>query len=257
MMLRIRCTTFLAIALVAAACLAGCATVTREEALRFGSFEVIPGPANRHGVVLGAPHGTADTNTAQIAALLAKDLGVPVLIARGFTRLETGDRRINVNRPTEGVAADAGFNSELWTGRAGQVWQEYRRLLLDTAGQDLVLYIEIHSNNHPATGGAIEIATTGFSSEQARRIRDTYYRSRDQALAGTNAKRVELKIEPIEPVYMNGYGSKNHGAAKLARMSMQVEIPIPATSLALEKGPYRKVLAATLREAIAVLQDNR
>src|SRR5258706_10989656 len=85
----------------------GCATATKEEALAFGWFEVVQGKPSLRGVVLAAPHGTADCNTGVIVKNLARDVGISVLIASKFSRKETGDRRINVNRPTEG----AGLNS--------------------------------------------------------------------------------------------------------------------------------------------------
>ena len=92
-----------AILTAALAATTGCATVTKEEALRLGSLEVVHGRPTYTGAVLGAPHGTGDTNTAAIMKLLAQDLGFPGVIARGFTPKETGDKRINVNRPTEGA----------------------------------------------------------------------------------------------------------------------------------------------------------
>jgi hypothetical protein len=230
----------------------GCATVTKEEALAFGSIEVLQGQPSQRGVVLAAPHGTADCNTGVIVKNLALDLGIPAVIATRFSRKETGDRRINVNRPTEG--AGLYFNDETWTPRAAHVWQEYRRLVLESGGQRFALYIEIHCNTHPATGGMIEVATKGVSRDQAVVLKRLYYQARDR-IVPEGTPRVDLKMEPVDKVYMSAYGAKTHGAMSLAPVAIHIEIPGPVTNLAArENAPYRRVLASFLRDAVANLE---
>ncbi len=240
-----------AILTAALAAAAGCATVTKEDALKLGSFEVLHGRPTYTGAVLGAPHGTGDTNTAEITKLLAQDLGVSAVIARGFTRQETGDKRLNVNRPTEGAGLSP--NQESWTPRAKHVFREYRRLVLESAGPNLVVLVEIHCTADTAVGGAIEVGTTGMSREQARRVKEMYYRALDAATTGTNIRRVELRIEPIDAVSMNGAAAKKFGTPALAQVSLQIELPVSVTPLALGNGTYRKVLNAFFRDAIAYL----
>ena len=235
--------------------LCGCATATKEEALAFGSFEVLQGQPSHRGVVLAAPHGTADCNTGVIVKNLALDLGIPAVIASRFSRKETGDRRINVNRPTEG--AGLYFSQETWTSRAAHVWEEYRRLVLESGGQRFALYIEIHCNIHPATGGMIEVATNGVSHDQAVLLKRLYYQARDKIIS-EGTPMVDLKMEPVDKVYMSAYGAKNHGAMGLAPVAIHVEIPGPITNLAArENAPYRRVFANFLRDLVANLHPGR
>lgn len=235
--------------------LCGCATVTKEEALAFGSFEVLQGQPSQRGAVLAAPHGTADCNTGVIVKNLARDLGIPAVIATRFSKKETGDRRINVNRPTEGAGLH--FDQETWTSRAAHVWQEYRRLVLESGGQRLALYIEIHCNTHPATGGMIEVATKGVSYDQAVVLKRLYYQARDEIISEGTPK-VDLKMEPVDKVYMSAFGAKNHGAMGLAPVAIHIELPGPITNLAArENAPYRKVLASFLQGAVANLHPER
>jgi hypothetical protein len=56
---------------------AGCAIVTKADVLKLGSIEVLPARPTYTGAVLSAPHGTGDTNTAEITQLLAQDLPFP------------------------------------------------------------------------------------------------------------------------------------------------------------------------------------
>ena len=229
----------------------GCATVTKEEALAFGSIEVVQGKPGLRGVVLAAPHGTADCNTGVIVKNLARDTGMPAVIASRFSRKETGDHRINVNRPTEGAGLSS--NQEIWTPRAAHVWDEYRRLMLEAGAPRLALYIEIHCNNHPATGGMIEVATKGVGADKAALLKRRYYEARDRIVAG-NTPKVDLKMEPVDPVYMSAGAAKNHGAMGLAPVAIHIEIPGPITNLATrETDPYRKVFASFLRDSIANL----
>jgi len=232
--------------------LAGCAS-TREDALRFGSFEVVPATGASRGVVLGAPHGTADTNTDAITKHLAEDLGYPAVIARGFTRKETGDRRINVNRPTEGAGLRPG--EEIGSMRAEHVFAEYGRLEAESAGGRIEVLVEFHCTADSLVGGVINVGTSGLSAEQAARVKQMYYKALEAVIAGTKVRRVELAIEPIDRVPMGSGAAKARGTPRLARRAMEIEMPISMTRLALGDGPYRKVYANFLREAIPYLQS--
>ncbi len=234
------------------AAIAGCAAMSREEALKLGSFEVVRARGAPDGVVMGAPHGTADTHTDAIAKLLAQDLGYPAVIARGFTRKETGDRRINVNRPTEGAGRRP--NEEIGSMRAEHVFAEYERLELESAGGEVKVLVEIHCTADANVGGVINVGTTGMSAEQAARVKQMYYRALDAVAAGTKVRRVDLMIEPIDRVPMGSGAAKMRGTPRLARYSMEIEMPISMTPLALGSGPYRKVYANFLREAVPYLR---
>lgn len=62
-----------------------------------GEFEYL---AAANGVLITAPHGTYDINTAPLAIAVAGRLGAGYIVFRGST---AAGARINVNRPTEGA----------------------------------------------------------------------------------------------------------------------------------------------------------
>ena len=200
--------------------------------------EVVQGKPSLRGVVLAAPHGTADCNTGVIVKNLARDVGIPAVIASKFSRKETGDHRINVNRPTEGAGLQS--NQEMWTPRSAHVWEEYRRLVLESGGQRLALYIEIHCNTHPATGGMIEVATKGVSRDHATLLKRRYYEARDRIVSGSVPK-VDLKMEPVDQVYMSAGAAKNNGAMGLAPVAIHIEIPGPITNIATRRSTNSSV----------------
>ena len=107
------------------------------------------------------------------------------------------------------------------------MFREYRRLVLEAAGPNLLVLVEIHCTVDTAVKGAIEVATTGMSRERARRVREMYYRALDAATAGTRIRRVELRIEPFDEVAMNGAAAKQFGTPALAQVSLQIELPVP------------------------------
>jgi hypothetical protein len=238
-------------ALAAAVVAVGCAT-TREDALKLGSFERVAGKGAPKGVVLGAPHGSADVRTDAITRDVAHELGLPAVIAHGFTKQVTGDLRINVNRPTEG--AGLAVDQEGWSSRAEQVYQEYKRNLLESAGGDLDVLVEFHCTADHLTGGAINVGTKGLTAEQARHLKEIYRRALEHAAAGTNVRRVEMLIQPVDSVPMGSGAAKKMGTPTLARIAMEIEMPLSITPLAVGDGPYRKVYGAFLREAIPYLQ---
>src|SRR5439155_17768952 len=77
-------------------------TAAEEVSLdNLGRFEHTPGTP---GIVVAAPHGTADSGTIFLARALAERLGAGVVLASGFMVSDQQTvTRINVNRPTEQV----------------------------------------------------------------------------------------------------------------------------------------------------------
>src|SRR5712664_2865905 len=60
-------------------------------------------PGRITGVVGGAPHGTADANTVEIAEAIAQRTGAGLVTASGFMFRNRGKTwRLDVNRPSEG-----------------------------------------------------------------------------------------------------------------------------------------------------------
>jgi hypothetical protein len=127
---------------------------------------------------------------------LAFHTGWAAVIARGFTPTESGDdRRINVNRPTERCFSL--IEREFETERARTTYEQFKSSVLSAAKGELKLYIDIHQNN----GSRIEVATVGFSKEEARVIKNAYRAARDHALvAHPDIAVVELAIEPLHPL---------------------------------------------------------
>jgi hypothetical protein len=188
-------------------CIAFATAAQGQERVRhaLGEFEYLAAP---NGVLITAPHGTYDANTAQIAIGAARDLGAGYLAAWRFS---TPDKvRLNVNRPTEGALLSC--SQEPQTERAKEVYEIYSGLATKAAPGTLRLYVEIHGNSNPKTAQSLEVATVGISAAKAQAAKDAYA----ALLAEVRGKvrdfpELTLLIEPIDPVYWGAACAKRFG----------------------------------------------
>lgn len=183
------------------------APVIAQERLahELGEFEFL---STSTGVLITAPHGTYDANTAPLAVEAARRLGAGYVVARRFT---VDGTRINVNRPTEGAGLTCA--REPRTARAKEVYGLYTQLVSSAAvGHPLRLYVEIHGNSDSRTSQQVEIATTGISRDQARSVKDAYpailVRAREQVPAYPD---LALLVEPLDRVIFNASCAKSVG----------------------------------------------
>ncbi len=131
-----------------------------------GEFEYL---GSSTGVMVAAPHGTFDANTAALAINTARRLGAGYVVFRGSGR----GLRINVNRPTEG--AGRACANEVRSDRAHAVYDTYAQLVRIAGGSDrLPLYVEIHGNAESRSAQNIETASKGVTVAQAQTMKDGY-----------------------------------------------------------------------------------
>lgn len=185
--------------------------------------------AGRPGLVVAAPHGGSDPGTAEIAAGIAHRTGFGLVIASGFSiDPDTADgpgRRYQVNRPLEGVPGRPP-GEEAVTDAARQVYESFERRVREAAQGPLRFYAEIHGNNRPESAARIEIATVGVDREQAQRLRTLLELIRDAHLRGrTGAPRLQVAVEPADPIIYGASGSKRSGILRLPERALHIELP--------------------------------
>lgn len=229
--------------------------MARENPLRLPQIEVklldsgrivsVPASGNQKGVVIAAPHGSADEYTAEMAKDLSHRTGLPAVIAKGFTPTEAGGWRINVNRPTEKSFPGYFQGFEIDSDRAKEVYQTFKDVVLQTAHGRLDLYIDIHQNGHQ---NDIEVATIGLTAGQARIIKNAYREIRDQALrniAGITA--VDLVIEPLDVVQIGAWATKGRGILGVAAKGLHFELPVNRLLVdSRTRDAYTSILASLL-----------
>jgi hypothetical protein len=202
-------------------------------------------------MVVAAPHATSDLRTGEIATEIARRTGFALVVATGFavepdTRQRPG-RRYQVNRPFEGVPGRPASEESPSDG-ARRVYEAYERRVQDVARGPLLFYVEIHGNNRRESSEHIEIATVGIDHEEAARLRTLAQLIRDAHLAAAAipaAPRLEVRVEPDDPVRYTASGAKRDGILRLPERALHIELPTAA------RAHFREVYTAILAQFLA------
>ena len=227
---------------------AGCAAHAVDVSGAGGRGEIVTRPGAR-GLVVAAPHGTSDVRTGEIATEIARRTGFGLVVATGFTiEAETRQRpgrRYQVNRPFEGVPGRPAAE-ESPSPPARWVYEAYERGVRAVARGPLLFYAEIHGNNHSESAERIEIATVGIDRDEAVRLRTLAQLIRDAHLAAVpGTPRLEVLVEPADPVRYTASGAKRHGILRLPERALHIELPKTARS------HFRDVYTAILAQFLA------
>ena len=233
---------------VGSSLVSGCATFGALPELE-GLPGKISGTQGRRGVVIAAPHGSSDARTGEMAAELGRRTGFGVVIAVGFnlepdTRERPG-RRYQVNRPFEGTPGRPA-SEDVASEAARHVYQAYEQRVREVAQGPLAFYAEIHGNNHRDAINQIEIATVGVDRDEAFRLRTLFELIRDVNLrANREAPRLEILVEPADPVRYAASGAKRDGILRLPRRALHIELPKAART------DWRETYIAILADFLA------
>jgi hypothetical protein len=226
----------------------GCAAQTVEFPPQTPRGHIAARPG-RVGLVVAAPHGSSDAQTAEIAAEVARRTGFGLVVATGFnlepdTRERPG-RRYQVNRPYEGVPSRPA-GEDMPSDGARAVYDTFERHVRDAAQGPLRFYTEIHGNNRRESAGRIEIATVGVDREYAQRLRTLCELIRDAHLRGrASAPRLDVLVEPADPIFYAASGAKRDGIFKMPERALHIELPTVA------RVEFRELYTAILADFVA------
>ncbi len=189
----------------------------------YGRIETSPSRKNIAGIVIGAPHGSFDRHTSELAEELSYRTSLAAVTVKGFSPTEGDGWRINVNRPTEKRYPSGEPEQERGTERARQAFRRYRKTVLNAAGGTLDLYIDLHENG---VDDNIDVATLGVSREEARVVTDTYREIRDRMIERRpGLSRINIAIEPVDKVTFTARVAKQEGILRVAKRSFHFELP--------------------------------
>ena len=138
------------------------------------------------------------------------------------------------------------------TAPARRVYDTYRRRVAEAAQGPLRLYVEVHGNARAESAGRLEIATVGVSLDDAWRLKTLLELIRDTRLPAEGAApRLDVWIEPLDPVWYTASAAKQSGLMAETRMAMHIEMPRAARTTYREL--YTTVLADFLIQSAALL----
>ena len=227
----------------------GCAAVRIEPEVWVRPSGPLASQKGRPGLVIGAPHGRSDAGTDRLSVELARRTGFGLVVAT-YADLDSG-RRLNVNRPTEGVQG-ASPSEEVATEQARQVYEAYVGRVKEVAQGPLLFYVELHGNGRKESAGRIEIATVGVSRDEAWRLRTLLELVRDAHLGGKpEVPRLDVLVEPLDRLYYTASAVKQGGILRLPQRAIHIELPRAARTSGREA--YTDVLANFLSQAAGLL----
>lgn len=214
------------------------------------------------GKVIAAPHDGYDVYSGTIARQVANRLNWGWVQATGYRSVPLRFW-YDVNRPTERLYSRAtGFGNNITTTAGRQIYDEYQRKLR-RAGRissgALTFLVEIHGHSRSVNAGGrnlqvevIELATTGFTRAQLRRLKSRY-----QTLVRSipASQRVTLAIGSLDrqfayqgwliPFHFRASGAKASGSLRTsrARRTLHFELPARARLTASARSRYIRLLA--------------
>jgi hypothetical protein len=200
------------------------------------------------GVVVGAPHGLSEPAAVEYATALSDKTGAGLVIAYGF-----GAKRIPVTQPL--VHAYSIATSSHDPRRRGSVYPEFKALLRKLAAGQVEFYVGVRVAKAQSDLSRIEVASTGFTFEQIRSLKETFVRIRDRELEGTAAPRIDLALDPLDEMSWHIGGIKHHGVLMLAARGFNVYLP-SLLSAPDAKRVYQRILSQWVMKSIDVASRN-
>lgn len=208
-----------------------------------GKFELVPGHPH---IVIGVPHGTADSGTLEAGRVMCGRLGAAGVFVTGFWDPKTR-QRINVNRPSEQVIGTASEVVREWSSpRAIAANARYDDLVKQAAQGRVRVFIELHSNNRPMYVDSIEVSTLGISRDEAVRLRSAFEQARDRL--ADSVPRLAMHIEPIDHVTYPNYRYAST-ISKLSGKGCAIEHPGRVFGNRAWRVAYAECLAGAIRAA--------
>ena len=203
----------------------------------------------RPGYVIGAPHGSTDIATDLMGLELARRTGFGAVVVTGEGSISPDGRRYNVSRPTEGVPGDPP-RAEVETESARRIFEAYGRSVAEAAQGPLRFYVEVHGNGHRDTAGRVEIATVGFTKDDAWRLKTLLELIRDSHVgAQPDASRLDVFVEPVDTLRYTASASKADGVLGRSQRALHIELPKAARTT------YRDVYTAVLADFLIQWAD--
>jgi hypothetical protein len=239
----------LAVVVLSIACSFHIAAASERFTHPLGQFETL---SSKQGVIIAAPHGTYDIRTDVLVKDVARIIGAGYIVARGFS---SGTSRVNVNRPTEGAGRTC--ERERHTERARDVYDHYVRLIGKSCdGKSLRLYVEVHGHTSIPFLNRLEIATTGITMEEARRLKERFPAFLAQAKALYPAyPELDIRIEPIDKVYFGAGCNKKIGYISTRHMDRALHMEIPRSARTTETLEATAALVSSIVRATMNLAE--
>jgi hypothetical protein len=200
------------------------------------------------GVIVGAPHGTAEPVAADYARWISEQTGAALVIGYGF-----GAKRLSVARPlVRFVSHSSTSDGPL---QRGSVYSEYKELLRQAANGRLRFYVGVRSESKNNNGNQIRAITGGLSFEEIEKLKDSFTRIRNRLLNDRPLPEISLAMEPFEQMSAPLSGIKHHGVLLVAEKGLSLTLPTILSNGEI-RSAYKEVLSSWIAESVKLVKEH-
>jgi hypothetical protein len=170
------------------------------------------------GVVIVAPYGGSRPQAAILARQIADSTGAGLVIAYGFK-----SRRVSVAQPVTRTHAARAIHAD-WA-RRGSVFREFKQVLRQVSDGEVDLYIELRIQDARTGSPELQVASSGFTFEEAKAIKEFYSAAFDVVSETKAMEKLPLSIDLIDPIGTDAWGIRHHGALMVTEKGLSLGIP--------------------------------
>lgn len=211
-----------------------------------GRIEYRKSQFTNHGVVVGVPHGSLESDAIDYANIISTEIDAGFVVAYGF-----GAKRIAVTQP---LVRRIGYDA-VNPPQRGSIYPEFKAALRTVADGDLKIYVGIRLADRNVPVNRIEIATTGFSRAQLSEMAAAFARIRDREIGDSDVPRLDLAIDPLDKISWRVTGVKHHGVLMLAERGLNLRLPAILTRDP-AKAAYQKILSRWVAAAVRMIRED-
>jgi hypothetical protein len=221
--------------------------IHRQEIDGLGHFEFrAPEPAMK-GIVVGAPHGASSAVSATLAHALSDRTGAGFVTAHGFPT-----NRIAVARP---VVPTTPRTFPRDPAKRRSVYPEFKQTVRDVAGNEIDLYLEFRSPPSKDSPEPLQVASSGFSFEELKIIKQSYLDIRDRLIGMQAIERLPMAISPLDSISWESSAIRHYGLLLVAERGMSLLLPEKLFSGA-AMSLYTEIFSRWMTEIVRMIREN-
>ena len=213
-----------------------------------GHFEYRTAQAHMAGVVIGAPHGFADAKAVLLAKQISGRTGAGLVAAYGFK-----SKRISVTQPISRIHAQP--VARLEPAKRRSVFPEFKQVIREVSNGEIDLYVELRFQKGNDGFQGIEVASSGFTFEEARIIEQSYAAVAEHVGRAEPVAKLPLWIDHSNKISMDTWGIRHHGVLMIAEKGLSVRIPEKLLSER-DLDVFGEILTAWIKELARLVHEN-
>jgi hypothetical protein len=213
-----------------------------------GRFEYRAPQPGMKGIVVGAPHGGSPSESATLARTVSDRIGAGFVAAYEFK-----SNCIAVSQPVVCATPDQIIPRD--PAKRRRVFREFKQTVRDVATHGIDFYFEFRSRASKDSGESLQVASSGFSLEELKIIKESYLKVRDRLIGTQAIQRLPILISPLDSTSWESSAIRHHGLLLFAERGMSLRIPEKLFSGAVTS-LYTDIFSTWMTEIVRLIREN-